>query len=342
MFTKRLFALLLLLGAGLLLVTGCTLLVHPTATTAPLPSTVTLPVGFRPEGVAVGAGSEFFVGSLGTLADENAPIVGGAIYRGDLRTGQGQPLVEAKAGQMAVGLQVDPRTHYLYVAGGMFGDVRVYNASTGQLVISYTLGSEGGFINDLVVTKAAVYATDSFLPFLYSVPLSSNGQPAGVTGAKLALGGEYAIGDGSYPFQANGIVATADGRWLIIVNSNTGKLYQVDPATGLATEISLGGQDVKFGDGLVLDGATLYVIQNYANQIAVVHLTSDPTTGHFTGSIVRVISKAEFAFNIPTTAALSGDALYVVNARFEDSAPLTAGTPDIDYALLRVPKVNGK
>jgi outer membrane protein assembly factor BamB len=154
----------------------------------PFPSTITLPVGFRPEGVAVGAGSEFFVGSLGTLADENAPIVGGAIYRGDLRTGQGQQLVQAKAGQMAVGLQVDRRTHCLYVAGGMFGDVRVYNASTGRLVISYTLGSEGGFINDLVVTKAAVYATDSFLPFLYSVPLSSSGQPTGTTGAKLALG----------------------------------------------------------------------------------------------------------------------------------------------------------
>ena len=28
-----------------------------------------------------------------------------------------------------------------------------------------------------------------------------------------------------------------------------------------------------------------------------------------------------------------------VNARFEDAAPLTAGTPDIDYAVLRVPKI---
>ena len=33
-----------------------------------------------------------------------------------------------------------------------------------------------------------------------------------------------------------------------------------------------------------------------------------------------------------------GDALYVVNARFADAAPLTAGTPDIDYAILRVPR----
>ena len=89
-----------------------------------------------------------------------------------------------------------------------------------------------------------------------------------------------------------------------------------------------------FGDGLVLDGTTLYVIENYANQIAVVELAPDLATAQVT----QLLTKDAYAFNIPTTAAHWGDALYVVNARFADAAPLTAGTPDIDYAILRVPR----
>ena len=333
MVTKRVTTFLLV---ALLVLTGCTLIVPPaTERTAPLAS-LDLPIGFRPEGIAISKRGEFFVGSLGTMAEENAPLVGGAIYRGDLATGQGALLVEAAAGQMAVGLTIDPRTNDLYVAGGMMGDVRVYDATSGQLLQRYVVGAEGGFINDLAVLADGVYATDSFQPFLYRIPLTSKGQPVhDAPDAQIALSGDYAVGDGSYPFQANGIVATPDGQALIIVNSNTGKLYRVDPATGVATEISLGEENVMFGDGLVLDGTILYVVQNYANQIAVVALAPDLATGQIT----QIITQDAYAFNIPTTAARFGDALYVVNARSEDAAPLTAGTPDIDYALMRVAQV---
>ena len=105
MVTKRVTTFLLV---ALLVLTGCTLIVPPaTERTAPLAS-LDLPIGFRPEGIAISKRGEFFVGSLGTLAEENAPIVGGAIYRGDLATGQGALLVEPAAGQMAVGLTLDP------------------------------------------------------------------------------------------------------------------------------------------------------------------------------------------------------------------------------------------
>lgn len=319
--------------ALLLLTGGCTLIVPPTTQSAMLPDTLALPVGFRPEGITISKRGEFFVGSLGTLAEENVPIVGGAIYRGDLKTGKGEILVEATENQMAVGLTLDPRTNYLFVAGGMMGDVRVYAAQSGELLAQYAVGGEGGFINDLAVLPDGVYATDSFLTSLYRIPLAQDGKLApNAAGEPIALGGDYAVGDGSYPFQANGIVATAGGEALIIVNSNTGKLYQVEPATGVATEISLGEANVMFGDGLVLDGATLYVIQNFANQITVVQLAPDLATGQITG----VITQDDYAFNIPTTAAHFDDALYVVNARFEDAAPLTAGTPDLDYAIMRV------
>src|SRR5688572_26615675 len=47
------------------------------------PPTIALPNGWQPEGIAVGDGSTFYVGSIPT----------GAVYRGDLRTGKGATLV---------------------------------------------------------------------------------------------------------------------------------------------------------------------------------------------------------------------------------------------------------
>src|SRR5574341_1743139 len=63
----------------------------------PFPEVIALPNGFAPEGIALGRGSRFFVGSL----------VDGRIFAGDLRTGQGAVLVPAQAGRIAVGMSFD-------------------------------------------------------------------------------------------------------------------------------------------------------------------------------------------------------------------------------------------
>ena len=61
------------------------------------PSEIGLPDGFRPEGIAV-SGQTFYTGSLGN----------GAIYRGNLRTGQGAVFVPAgPANAPAVGMKAD-------------------------------------------------------------------------------------------------------------------------------------------------------------------------------------------------------------------------------------------
>ena len=110
-----------------------------------------------------------------------------------------------------------------------------------------------------------------------------------------------------------------------IVNSTTGALYRVVPQTGEATQIDLGGDSVSAGDGLLLRGRTLYVVQNQLNQIAVVALAPDLSSGEVVGTIT------DPAFDIPTTVAAFGDALYAVNARF--STPATPSTP---YTIVRV------
>jgi len=100
----------------------------------------------------------------------------------------------------------------------------------------------------------------------------------------------------------------------------------VDPATGVATRIDLGTGAVPNGDGILLRGKTLYVVQNQLNRIAVIELDSDFSAG----TIERTITSP--LFRVPTTVAAFGNALYVVNARFG-----TPPTPDTEYEVVRAP-----
>src|SRR5215208_4566791 len=278
------------------------------------PDVIPLPNGFQPEGIAVGKGHTFYVGSIPT----------GAIYRGDLRTGEGDVLVPAQSGRAAIGLKYDERTGLLFVAGGPTGYAYVYDGETGANVAEIQLTTGPSFINDVVVTRDAAYFTNSFQPVIYRVPLANNGElPANPTSEEIPLSGDYQFTAGA--FNANGIEATPNGKTLILVNSTEGALYNVDPTTGIATRIDLGTGAVPNGDGILLRGKTLYVVQNQLNQIAVVELNSDFTEG----TIVDTITSS--SFRVPTTIARFGDSLYAVNARFG-----TPPTPDTEYEIVRV------
>ncbi|KAB1187598.1 MULTISPECIES: superoxide dismutase [Haloferax] len=276
------------------------------------PAVIPLPIGFQPEGIVTGLGTDFFVGSL----------AGGAIYRGDLRTGSGDVFVPPTGGP-AVGLSHDARSNYLFVAGGPTGRASVYDADTGALVADYEL-QDSQFVNDVVVTRTAAYFTDSARPSLYRIPLGAGGDvPNQSAVEEIPLSGDFTSVAG---FNANGIDAPPNGKYLIVVNTSTGLLYKVDPASGDATEIDLGGETVTAGDGILLAGRTLYVVRNQLNQIAVVTLDPDATAGE----VVDVITNP--LFDVPTTVTGFGNSLYAVNARF--------GTPpaNAEYDVVRVSK----
>jgi sugar lactone lactonase YvrE len=278
------------------------------------PDVIPLPNGFQPEGIAIGKGHTFYVGSIPT----------GAIYRGDLRTGEGEVLVPAQSGRAAIGLKYDERTGLLFVAGGPTGFAYIYDGETGENVDEIQLTTGPRFINDVVITQDAAYFTNSQQPVLYRVPLENNGElPSPPTFEEIPLTGDYVFTPGA--FNANGIAATPNGDTLIIVNSVDGLLYNVDPDTGVATLIDLVGATVPNGDGILLQGKTLYVVQNRLNQIAVVELNSDLTSGE----IVDTITDSDF--RVPTTIARFGNSLYAVNARFG-----TPATPDTEYEVVRV------
>jgi sugar lactone lactonase YvrE len=276
------------------------------------PKIIPLPDGFAPEGVVTGRGPEIFAGSL----------VNGAIYRADLRRGTGDIVVSPPAGRVAVGLAFDDRSGLLFVAGGGTGQAYIYDPDSGATIATYQLTEPGSFVNDVIVTRTAAYFTDSFRPVLYRLRLGPAGSPATAT-EEIPLGDDFVFVAGA--FNANGIEATPNGEWLLVVHSSRGELYRVNPVNGEATLVDLGGDSLANGDGLLLQGHTLYVVQNQLNQIAVVELSPDFSAGN----VVETITDP--AFRVPTTVAGFGAYLYAVNARFG-----TPVTPDTEYEIVQV------
>jgi sugar lactone lactonase YvrE len=291
----RIFALLAALTA---------LAVGPAQASSNWPQVIPLPTGFQPEGIDIGNGHTFYVGSIPT----------GAVYRGDLRTGTGAVLVPAQAGRAAIGLDFSDKR--LFVAGGPTGRAWVYDARTGATLASYQLAAgPPTFVNDVVVTQDAAWFTESQDDVLYRVPIAPDGTLGSQADVQVVpLTGDFALAPG---FNVNGIDATPRGDTLVIVQSNLGRLYAVDAGSGEADLIELAGGNVMFGDGILLDGKTLYAVQNQLNRVAVVTLRRDLSAGTITGHLT------DPDLDVPTTIAEFGRALYAVNARFGVPNPAT-------------------
>ena len=251
-----------------------------------LPEVLPLPDGWMPEGIAT-IGRTAYVGSL----------VDGDIYALDLRTGEGE-VVSQGPGTPAVGLEA--ADGLLWVAGGPTGGGRLVDPDTGEVLESWTFTTNPSFVNDVVVTEDAAWFTDSQQAQLYRVSLDDGSVTT------VPLGGAWRQVAG---FNANGIETTPDGSGLLVVNSTTGTLYRVDPATGAAAAVE-GGTGLTNGDGLLRQGRTLYVVRNQLDQVAVLRLAADGTSA----TLQRTITSPYF--EVPSTIARWGNRLYLPNAQF--------------------------
>lgn len=293
----------------------CALQAPAVAAHGSYPETIPLPNGWQPEGIATD-GDTFYSGSRAT----------GSIVRGNLKTGRTEPFV-TRTGGAALGMKVDKRDR-LFVAGGGTGTARVYDADDGDLLREYALATAPPptFINDVTVTKRAAYFTDSRRRQLYVLDLWRKRLPDAAR--TLPLTGDLQDLPASEALELNGIAAARDGRRLIAVYGGAvGKLFLIDPRSGDTDEIELDGAPVINGDGLLLDGRLLYVVQNQLNRIAVVKLDRDLEEG----SVVRYLTDDDF--DVPTTLAEGrpGGYLWAVNARFS-----TPPTPETTYDVVRV------
>lgn len=283
----------------------------PASAVAPtFPDRIELPDGFQPEGITGGGGTTFYAGSLRD----------GAIYRGDVRTGDGAVLVPGEPGRVAVGLQYDARTDRLWVAGGETGTVTAYDGSTGEELMAYEF--DAGFLNDVAVNRYGVAVTDSQQSQLVVIPFGPAGQlPA--TGTEVEITGDLVYGDG---FNANGIVALPNGRDVLVVQSLTGELFRIDALTGRSELVPVEGRDLTGGDGLELEGRYLFVVRGGGPaQVDVVHLDGQFASGELLGALT------DPGLDVPTTGDVIAGRGYVVNARFG-----TTPTPDTDYWITQL------
>jgi hypothetical protein len=275
------------------------------------PDLIPLPADFGPEGIATGNGHTFYVGSL-------VPATLGQILVGDLRTGTYSELVPP-TGRMAAGMKFDPRSHFLFVAGGTSGRATVYDADSGAEIAFYQFLPPGvPGINDVVVTHDAAYFTDTTRPFLGRVALDPNGDLG--DGELLPLPPNFGVRGGCTTGpnpRANGIAATPDGKYVIVVHMSEGQLYLMDTTSFTLVPIGVSGGDFAGGnavcgaDGLLLDGKTLYVVQNPLNRVAVLEMAPDYLSGFFTRYITEPFASNP-ATKFPTTIAEFGNSLYAV------------------------------
>lgn len=272
-----------------------------------------------PEGITYQPSTNsFYVGSTN----------GGAVYRG-VNNPKGARTIELflPAGgdnrTAVVGMKVD-RLGRLFIAGGATGFIWIYDTSTKDLLFSTKINQTGGFLNDVAIAPdGSAYFTDSLLPFLYRVFQDAKGDFQ-VERIDLAQSGiEYVAG-----FNLNGLVITPNGRYLLTVQSNTGALFRLDLRTRLARQIDTEGATFTSGDGLSLNGDTLYVARNSLNTIVAFKLEDQFTEGRTIGSIT------DPTFDFTTTMVQVGNRFLVVNSQFQRRG--AGGPPVLPFTISSV------
>ncbi len=271
-----------------------------------------------PEGVAYHSDTgDFYVGST----------TDGTVFRGNVEGGPKEAEVflepESDGRTTAIGMEVDGEGR-LFIAGGGTGRIFVYDTESADLTRRLaTPEVEATFLNDVAVTPDGnAYFTDSMRSVLFRV--TSTGDGVGEAEPWLNFEGtpaEYEEG-----FNFNGIDATEDGRYLVAVQSNTGELFRIDTESKEVVEINLGGESLVNGDGLLLDGRTVYVVRNEQELIVPVKLSGE----YISGEVGEPFTDPSFAF--PTTIAKTDGQLLVVNSQFDKRE----GQPDLPFTVSSV------
>ncbi len=252
----------------------------------------------------------------------------GRIVTGDLLAGTSRVLLASATGRSLRGLFWDHRTDLVWAAGsaGSAGHVYAVHGRTGAIVKDVVVPG-AAFLNDLVVTRRAVWVTDSRVDRLTRIALDRGGRPTGAGPTFLALGGAWPRYNGT-DINANGIRQLPDGS-LVLNSSKAGGLWQVQRATGVARSIPVTGGRLTSGDGLEIRGDVLYDVRGTGgNEVAVLrlHRRRGGWEARFKDDLT------DSTLDVPSTATLAGGWLWAVNARFGVASPDKA-----KYWITRLP-----
>ncbi|WP_433524481.1 SMP-30/gluconolactonase/LRE family protein [Nocardia pseudovaccinii] len=280
-----------------------------------------------PEGIAVDPRTgDTYVGSYAN----------GAVYRATPGAARAEIfLPEGTDGRKtANGLKVDTAGR-LWVIDSTTG-VAVYDTSSRALVARFDItGTEPSLVNDLAITPdGSAYLTDSLRPVVYRVTPE---QVTAAHGGKADLTTQFDLSNIVGPhapdaFTLNGIVSDDSGRYLLIVDMNSGELYRVATAANSPEirKVTMRGADLKHGDGLELHGSTLWAAQNASNTITRWKISDDGATVELERTLT------DDALRIPTTLVRSNGRTLVVSSQFDKGGPMGPGTPTTPFAVLTV------
>ncbi|GAB3893330.1 hypothetical protein GCM10028803_07340 [Larkinella knui] len=271
---------------------------------------------FFPEGIAYDASQGvFYTGSLGN----------GDILKVDVQTGSSSLFASGAAQGRATcnGMKLDSKGR-LWVCGGTQNKIYVLNPD-GSLLKSWDLStfSATGFINDCILDGQYVYFTDSWNQQIYRTGVA-DAQPGDMERWLTFTDQQIPYTPGGV--NANGIVLTPDGGYLIVVVSSTGKLYRITVNSKAIAEIQL-DTPVTAGDGLWLEQNRLYVSRNVTNLIFPVTLSND-----FLQGTVGAGFGNNLLFN--TTLAKAGPYFLVVNGQLNRRSGPTP--PVLPFTVSRV------
>ncbi|WP_265447170.1 SMP-30/gluconolactonase/LRE family protein [Flexivirga meconopsidis] len=245
---------------------------------------ITEVAGSNPEGIEVTRTGTMYVTSVAT----------GEVFRGSTRDSQLRSWLPAGSDgrTAATGIHVD-RWGRVLVAGAATGHFYVYSPD-GELLADRSVPGES-FLNDFAFTKDAVYVTDSAKGAVYRASLSRSGigrlepfvEAADFTPAPSFL---------------NGIVSTAGGRYLLVVDWLTNITYRVDVRTREVRQVTVAGGQELGGDGALLQGRMLRTVQTDWSTEQTFLRTARFSGDYLTATVVSDSARVGFDVS-PTTVA---------------------------------------
>lgn len=223
----------------------------------------------------------------------------------------------------ALGMELDGSR--LWVAGGRSGRMAVLDTGTGRVVKQFeTPATPQGLIDDVAVVNGTAYFTDSSRPTLWRV--ATKRDQIGAVEAWLQFKGSPLVYESGT--NLGGIAATTDGRSLIVVQTNKGLLFRISLADRKITPIDVGDEALTSGDGLALDGQTLYVVRQVEQEIVTIELSADLSKGRVRNRFRNT------ALRWPAGAVKVGDRLLVVNTQFNTRNTNDPVTP---FSIVGIP-----
>src|SRR4029453_1561187 len=212
---------------------AATVLAAPLGASSSFPEKIALPDGFRPEGIAIGKGHNFYVGSIPTGAIWGGPENGGG---GDQQRGGHRALFD----RGRVPPRAPVRRRWRDRQGLRLQRAHRRSARHVHVLHAHRSGTDVRERRRGRAGRRLLHRLDPAV--LYRV---SGGQVTAIP-----LTGAIIYGPGN---NANGIDTTPNGKTLIIVQTNVGKLFTVNRRTGVTREIVL-NEPVTNGDAILLDG----------------------------------------------------------------------------------------